>query len=273
MSLADCKVIGIVAGRDFQRTGAKRHIHVGVVDDRNGAFEHGHEACAADQVTVTLVVRMHGYGGVAQDGLGTRGCHRDVTLAWTVLEIRACNGVFEVVECGVLFAVLHLQVADGRLQAGRPVDEVLPAVDQPHAIEAHECFAHCATQPIVHREPDAIPVARRAEPAELTHDVTTVLLLPLPGAAEEFLPAKVLPPDTLSGKHLFDLELRGNSCMVVPWNPQRCVAPHALVADHQVLQRHEHRVAKVQLTRDVGWRNRDHERLRVRSGDFRLEEA
>jgi len=162
MALADGEVIGVVAGRDLECASAEFHVHVGVVDDRDGAFEHGHQACAADQVPITLVVRMHGHRGVTQDGLGTCGCHRDVTLARAILEVSASNGVLEVVKGGVLFVVLHFQVADSSLQAGRPVDQVFPTVDQAHPIEAHERFPHRTTQPIVHREAKAIPVARRA---------------------------------------------------------------------------------------------------------------
>ena len=243
------------------------------MDHRDRPLEHRHETGRADQMAKTLVIGMHRHRGVAQDRLRPHRRHRDVAFARPIGEISAGDGVLEVVHGGVFFFVLHLQIADRGLQAGRPVHEILAAVDQPHAVEAHERLAHGAAEPVVEREAHAIPVARRAQAAELAHDVAAVLLFPLPGAAQKFLAAQVLTAGAFAHQHLLHLELRGDARVVVARHPQRRVAAHALVADHQVFQRDEHRVAQVQLAGEVGRRDADHERLGVRAGDLRLEEA
>ena len=62
MPLTNLKVIGIMAGRDLERAGAKLHIHVGIVDDGDGPFEHRHQASLTDEMAVPLIIRMDGHG-------------------------------------------------------------------------------------------------------------------------------------------------------------------------------------------------------------------
>ena len=273
MALPDFEIVRVVARCDFQRAGAEFHRHVGVVDHGNRPLEHRHQTGRADQMPVALVVGVYSHGGVAQDRLRPSSRHRDETHPGAIVQVGARDRVLEVVERGVFFPVLHLQIADRGLQAGRPVDQVLAAVDQPHAVEPHKRLAHRAAEPLVQGEAHAIPIARPAQAAELAHDVATVLILPGPSAAEELLAADVLAADALLREHLLHLELRGDAGVIVPGHPQRRVTAHALVADHQILQRDEHGVTQVQLAGDVGRRDRDHERLGVRPGDLRFEEA
>ncbi len=79
--LADLVVGRVVAGRDLERAGAELPIDVGVMDHRDRAVEDRHQAGLADQMPVALVVRVHGHGGVAQDGLRARRRHRDELVA------------------------------------------------------------------------------------------------------------------------------------------------------------------------------------------------
>ena len=57
---------------------------------------------------------------------------------------------------------------------------------------------------------------------------------------------------------LFHLDLGGDTGMVGAGQPQRGIAPHALVTDQNILRRFIQRVSHVQLSRNV--RGRDHNR-------------
>src|SRR5665811_2497255 len=63
-----------------------------------------------------------------------------------------------------LLARDDLEVGDARPAAGTPIDEGFRAVGQPIAIEPLERHADRAGRAFVHREPEAAPVRRRAEP-------------------------------------------------------------------------------------------------------------
>jgi hypothetical protein len=170
-----------VARRHLQRAGTEGHVDVLIGDDGNLAVEHGHKGHATDERGVALVVRMDGHGCIAQNRLRSGRGHRQ--------EAAAGDGVVEVVELAWLSAVLDLQVGHGRLQTGRPVDQVLILIDQPQTVETHKRLAHGGREAFVEGEALAVPVARCAQPAQLAGDVAAVLLLPLPGAAQELVAA------------------------------------------------------------------------------------
>jgi len=205
---------------------------------------------------VAVVVRVHGHRRVAQDRLRARRCHRDAAAT--------LQRVVEVVQVPLLFFALHFQVADGCLQARRPVDQALPAIDQPLLPQRHECFAHRARKPLVQREALAIPIAACPQSPQLLDNPPAVLALPLPRAAQKLLAAHFLAAAALLAQHVLDLKLRGNARVVGAGHPQRRPPAHPLVADHQVFQADEHGVAVVQRAGHVGRRNADHERLGVR---------
>ncbi len=254
-----------MARRYLQRARAEGHVYVLIGDDGNLAVEHGHQGHAADERSVALVVGMDGHGCIAQDRLRPRRGHGQ--------EAAAGDGVVEVVELALLDAVLDLQVRDGRLQAGRPVDQVLILIDQPQAVETDERLAHGGREAFVEREALALPVARRAQPAQLAGDVATVLLFPLPGAAQELVAADLQPGRALVAQHPFHLELGGDAGVIGSGNPQRGPTLHPRAADHQVFQGDEHGVAHVEFAGDVGRGDGDDERLGVGRARFGLEPA
>ena len=88
--------------------------------------------------------------------------------------------VFEVVHETLFFAVFHFEVGNGRLQAGRPVDQIFILVDEAQAIHAHERFAHGAGQPFIQGKAFAIPITGSAQMAQLLGDVAAVFVLSIP---------------------------------------------------------------------------------------------
>src|SRR5262249_62320247 len=109
-----------------------------------------------------------------------------------------------------------------------------------------------------------------AEPAELSHDHAPGALEPCPGPFEKRLAADLLARAALRDQLLLDDVLGRDAGMVVPGLPERVEAPHAMPADEAVLHRAVERVAHVELTRDVGRRDADHECLgQLRAGGLR----
>ena len=235
-TLADGVIVGIVGRGDFERTGAELAIDVVVGDNRHRAVEDGHQHLAADEMPVTLVLRVDGHGGIAQDGFWARGGHRDEFIR----VVR--QTVLEVIQETRFLRILHLEVRDGGAQAGRPVDHARAAVDQALLVQAHESLAHSARQPGVEREALPRPVARGAQTADLAGDDAAVLLLPGPGAPLELLAAKLVAGEAFFGQRLLHLELGGDAGVVGAGQPQGGFTFHAVVADHQVFHRHKHGV-------------------------------
>ncbi len=100
-----------------------------------------------------------------------------------------------------------------------------------------------------------------------------ILDLPLPHPFHELLAPEFLAGDLLGAQQvLFHLQLGGDAGMVAARHPQRRDALHTVVADHQVLHRHEHNMPQVQFTGHVGRRDGDDERLfgRVKTGLVRV---
>ena len=158
---------------------------------------------------------------------------------------------------------LHLEVREGRVAAGTPVDDVVAPVDQPVFVEPDEDLAHGPGEALVHGEALALPVAGAAQPLELVQDDAAVLLLPLPDPLDEFLAAQVVAGHPFLGEFLLDDVLRGDPGVVRPGHPEGVVALHAVVADQDVLQGIVERVPHVQHARHVGRRDDDAEGLLV----------
>jgi hypothetical protein len=73
VTLAHFVVVEIVRRGDLHAAGAEGGVHVIVGNDGNAAAAQGQLHELADQVLITLVIGVHGHGGVAQHGLGARG--------------------------------------------------------------------------------------------------------------------------------------------------------------------------------------------------------
>ncbi|OPY10226.1 MAG: hypothetical protein A4E67_00646 [Syntrophaceae bacterium PtaB.Bin038] len=129
--------------------------------------------------------------------------------------------------------------------------------------EPHEDLADRPGETLVHGETLAFPVAGAAQALQLVQDDAAVLLLPLPDALDELLPAQVVPRLSLLGQLLLDHVLRRDPGVVRARHPEGVVALHAPVARHDVLQGVVQGVPHVEHPRDVGGRDDDAEGLSV----------
>src|SRR5437868_9012595 len=118
-----------------------------------------------------------------------------------------------------------------------PVDDVFAAVDQSFIVQADEDLLDRGGEPLVHREPLALPVAGGPELAKLANDRASVLFLPLPDPFEEFFAAEVMARLALLCERLLDDILRRDPRVIGPGHPERFKALHAFPADEDVLNR------------------------------------
>ena len=128
VALAHREVVGIVRGRDLHEAGAEIGIDVKVAENRDFPVHDRQHDGLADELVLVMVFRGNRDAGVAEHGLGTRGCDHDVFLAVDRLGQR----IAEVPQMAVLLLVLRLVVGNGGTAVRAPVDDALAAIDQGH---------------------------------------------------------------------------------------------------------------------------------------------
>ncbi len=142
-----------------------------------------------------------------------------------------------------------------------PVDDPVCPVDPAPLPQADEERHHRPDVLVVHREPLARVVERRAEAPVLAHDGAPRPLEPVPRPLDERLAADLLTRRALGDELLLDDVLGRDAGMVVARLPQRVEAPHPVPPDEHVLHRAVQRMAHVELAGDVRRRDADDERV------------
>ncbi len=258
-------VVEVMGRRDLHGPGAELALHVLVGDDRQAPAEERQDRLAADQRPVAIVVGVHRHRRVAEDRLGARGGHGDPGFG-----IGRAVGQGEVVanvpQRPGLFVLDVLQVADGGATAGAPVDERLAPVGQVRVPQTLEGDPHRPRAAGIHGEALPRPVGAGTKAAHLAADDAARLVHEPPHPLQVALATQRRARLPLLADDLVQHELRGDAGVIDARHPQRVVAAHAVVADQQVLEGHEDRMAVVQGARDVGRRHGDHEALRSTRG-------
>ena len=263
--LAQHVVVHVVRRGHLQRARAELDVHVFVADHRDRTAHQRHDdACVGRQPCVARVAGIDAQGRVAQDRFGA--CRGDDDRP-----VRALDLVAQVVELAVRLLEDDLLVRQGGLRRGVPVHHPHAAVDLPLVVEVAEDADDALGARLVHREARALPVARGAQPAQLLEDHAAVLLLPLPGVAEELLARELRLLDAPFAEHRHDLGLRGDRRVVHAGDPAGVPARHAGAAHQYVLQRVVEHVPHVEHARHVGGRNDD--RIGFALIGFRVEQA
>ena len=247
-------VVGVVRRRHLDRAGAELRVHEGVGDQRDLAVADRQQHRLPDAVAVARIVGMHRHRGIAEHGLRPRGGHGDEAAA--ILE-----GVLEVPELALVLLVDHFLIRERRAALRAPVDDAVALVDQAFLVETDEDLLHRRREAGVQGEAFALPVAGRADGAQLLDDLAAVRLLPLPHPLQELLPAQVTAAEALAVlEELLNLGLRGDAGVVRARHPAGLATAHLLPPDQDVLQRVVQNMAKRQYPGDVRGRNNDRER-------------
>ena len=253
VAAANLEVVGVVAGRDLEHTGAEVGLDVLVGDDRHLAVDDRHDHRPADQVAVAVVGGVDGDRGVGQDGLRPHRCHGEQLG-------RVLDRIADVVEGVGRVLVAHLEVRDRRGAARAPVHDPVVTVHVALLVQADEHLGHGRHVLGIHGEALVAIVEARAQPLELLDDRRPVLAPPFPHLLDKGFTAEIVAGQALRSQLLLDHVLGGDAGVVGAADPQRLVTLHAAQADQRVLHRAVQGVAHVQLAGDVGRRQRDHER-------------
>ena len=145
--------------------------------------------------------------------------------------------------------------------AGVPVHHALAPVDVALAVKIHEHPLHGGGVVVVQREPLARPVAGTTQLLELFDDDVAVLLLPLPGAAQERVAPEVMARFLfLFPQGLFHDVLRGQTGVVRARQPEHLVPGLARPPGENVLDGVVEDVAEGQHAGDVRRRDDDGKR-------------
>ena len=80
VALPNGVVVGIMAGRNLERTSPKLTVHIIVRNHRHNTPQHWHQCAAADEALVALIVRVHCNCGVRQNCFGARGRNRNEVI-------------------------------------------------------------------------------------------------------------------------------------------------------------------------------------------------
>ena len=247
---AALEILGIVRRGHLDETGPELAVHVRIGDDRDLPTHDGQQHPPALQPCKALVLGVDRHRRVAQHRLRPRRRHHHLAPA-------VHEGIPDVPQLPVPLLVLHLQIRERRLAAGAPVDDIVPAVDQPALIELAEDLLHRLRQPGVQREPLAGPVAGRAQRPELADDGPARLALPRPDALHERLTAELVPREPLLPELPLHHVLRGDAGMIRTGHPEGVVPAHPMPADQDILQRVVQGVPHMERARHVGRRDDD----------------
>ncbi len=164
----DLVVRRVVCRRDLECSRSEVALDALVGDHRNVTLDPRHDDLTADRVPVALVVGMDRDGHVAQDRRRTDRRDRDVPVP-------VGERVADVRQRVVDVLVRELEVGEGGQVVWAPVPDPVRTVDPALVPEMYEEAHHRPDVGVVHREALAAVVERRADAAELEHDLAAVL--------------------------------------------------------------------------------------------------
>ena len=213
---------------------------------------------------------MHRDAGVSEDRLRPGGCDADRGRG-----IRGAGRLVQQVipdrpERARLRCRDDLEVGQAGPTSGAPVDERLVAVGQALAVQARERLADGTAGVLVHREAEATPVARSADPALLRQDQVPRLADEAPHPLEVAIAAQAGARLALRRDDPVQDHLGRDAGMVQARQEEGRPALHPRVARHQVLDRAPLGVAEMEAAGHVRGRLDQHEgrlrRIGPRSG-------
>jgi len=95
----------------------------------------------------------------------------------------------------------------------------------------------------------------------LIGDDAAVLFLPLPDPRHKRLTAQIVPCKALLRQLSLHYILRGDAGVIRPRHPEGRMAQHAVIADHEILDRSGDRMPEVKATGHIGRRHRNDKRF------------
>ncbi len=288
-ALADFIVVEIMRRGDLHRAGTLLRVGVFVRHDGNATACDRMIDMLANQRRVARVILVHRHRRIAQHGFRARGRHNNIVAVFGghlfggfAVFIQHRHGIIKrhpisqrigkMPESAFDLGVFHLKIRDRSLELGVPVHKALVAVDQALIVEVHEDLHHRLDHLVVRpailaqREFFARPIATGAQTLQLVEDRAAGFFFPFPDALDERFAAHFLAGFIVSrfGHLAFHNHLRRDARMVGARLPQHTLAAHAFKSAQRILQRVVQRMPHVQHARDIGRRDNNGIRLRIR---------
>src|SRR5215510_2851396 len=254
-AFANLKIIKVVAGGDLQCSGSKCLIDIGIKEQRDHTTRNGQPNLFTNEMLVAFVFRVHSYGGVAKHCFRSRSRNdqrlRRVVGKW----------ISDVPKTGVCFLMNDFDVGQRCLAARAPVNQPLRSVEQAVFPETNEGFLHRKRKTLVHGKTLVLPIAGDAERLELMQDRASRFFFPFPDSGNEFIAPNLCSAQPLSGQTALDDVLHRDTGMVRPRDPEHAIAVHSFVTTEDILKRVVERMAHMQRSGYIRWRN-DHRKMR-----------
>ncbi len=260
MTLPDFEVVRVMSRRDLHHARTELHIHILVFHHRNRFVDDGQPDHSSFQISISLILRIHCHGGIAQHRLRTGGGKlQELRRAGRTVLVH--QRILDMPEMTCLLLVLHFRIGNGRIAYRTPVDDPAALVDPAFFVHLAEHLGDRPVAALVHGKALPVPVAGRTHLFQLVDDAPAIFLLPLPGTFQESLAAQFFFAGSLLFQLLDNAHLGGNGSMIGARLPERIVPLHSFIADQNILHGIVQRMSHMQLSRDIRRRDNDGKRF------------
>ena len=223
------EVVRVVCRCDLNATCSEFFVNVLICDNRDLTVRQRQFQHLADQILVSLILRVYCHCGITEQCFRTCGCD------FYESSFFAYDRIVDVPEKSVLVLMLNFCIRDGSLAYRTPVDDPGAFVNVTFLVETDENFLYCLGASFVHGETFSLPVSRCTELLELVDDLSAVLFFPCPCMFEEFFTSDVVFVDSLFFQLVDDFDLCCDRCVVSSRLPECFISLHSLETDQDIL--------------------------------------
>ncbi len=160
-----------------------------------------------------------------------------------------------------LLLILYLCVRNRSVTYRTPVDHSCALIYIAFLMHLAENLRDSLIAALIHCKTLSVPVTRRTKLLELADNSAAVLPLPVPGALQKLLPAKIMLINALFLELLNNLDLRRNTRMIRSRLPKRIISLHSLKPNQNILHCVVKRMSHMKLPRNIGGRNNNCKRF------------
>ncbi|MNC08438.1 hypothetical protein D3C75_560260 [compost metagenome] len=222
------EVIWIMSWRDLNRTAAKLFIYILVSDNWNLPADNRQDQRFADQIFITIILRMNSNCRITQHRLRTCGRYSDMSAA-------IFKWVTQMVQMTVNFLIFNLDIRQRRTSRRVPVDDTFTAIDQAFIIKLNKYLANSLRQTLIEGKTLAGVVKGKSHFSPLLMNGVRVFVFPIPHLLQELLTSEVMSGNPLLAQLLLYLRLCCNTCVVRTWQPKRIEALHPFSTNQDIL--------------------------------------
>ena len=161
MTLSDLKVVRVMCRSNFNYTGTKFHINIGIGNNRKLTVYNRKKKLLANEILITVIIRVYGNCGITQHGFRTCGCELD-KLRCAYASIVLNQRILNVPEMACLLLILYLGIGNGGITYRTPVDNTAALVNPALFMHLAEHFGNGLVTALIHGETFSVPVTGRA---------------------------------------------------------------------------------------------------------------